>query len=72
MAYLPFFLLILGVFGIAVKKSTLAKLDAVKQLGGVVEETLTAIKVVASFSKEDREIDKFVTCSQQTSLVAKK
>ncbi len=37
-----------------------------------MEETLTAIKVVASFSKEDREIDKFVQCSRQTCNVAKK
>lgn len=48
----------------AVKKSTIAKLDAIKTLGGIVEETLTAIKVVASFSKEDREIEKFIACSK--------
>jgi hypothetical protein len=29
-AYLPIFLTILGVFGMAVKKSTIAKLDVVK------------------------------------------
>jgi hypothetical protein len=28
------------------------KLDVIKQLGGVAEETLTAIKVVTSFGRE--------------------
>ena len=69
-AYLPIFLTILGVFGMAVKRSTMAKLDVVKQLGGIAEETLTAIKVVASFGREERELEKFKEFSEKTRVVA--
>jgi hypothetical protein len=40
----------------AVKKSTVARLHVIKQLGGIAEETLTAIKVVTSFGREQREL----------------
>ena len=43
----------------------------VKQLGGVAEETLTAIKVVTSFTREDRELRKFARFSRETMEVAK-
>lgn len=43
----------------ASKKSVSDKLDVVKQLGGIAEETLTAIKVVTSFGREQRELEKF-------------
>jgi ATP-binding cassette, subfamily B, multidrug efflux pump len=55
-----------------VQKSTLAKLNVVKQLGGVAEETLTAIKVVSSFTREERELRKFSRHSRETMEVAKK
>ena len=58
-AYLPVFLIILGTFGILVKKSTSERLDAIKVMGGVVSETLYAIKVVASFGRESEELAKF-------------
>lgn len=54
----------------AVKKSTLAKLDVVKQLGGIAEETLTAIKVVSGFGRENRELEKFRDFSEKTRVVA--
>jgi ABC-type multidrug transport system fused ATPase/permease subunit len=46
------------------------KLEAVKQLGGVAEETLTAIKVVTSFGREQRELQKFTEVSARTKEVA--
>ena len=52
-AYLPVFFIILGTFGILVKNSTGERLDAIKQMGGVVSEILYAIKVVISFGKEN-------------------
>ena len=55
-AYLPIFFLILGTFGIMVKKSTADRLEIIKQMGGAVAETLYAIKVVASFGREKKEI----------------
>ena len=54
--YLPFLLACIGIFGMMVKKSTLEKLNVTKAMGGIAEETLTAIKVVASFGREDREL----------------
>jgi ABC-type multidrug transport system fused ATPase/permease subunit len=41
-------------------------------MGGVAEETLTAIKVVASFGREEKELEKFVTWSLRTLKVAKR
>jgi len=46
------------------------KLDVIKQLGGVAEETLTAIKVVTSFGREERELQKFTEFSAKTKEVA--
>jgi ATP-binding cassette subfamily B (MDR/TAP) protein 1 len=71
-AYLPVLLGILGVFGLMVKKSTLGKLNVIKHLGGIAEETLTAIKVVTSFGREERELKKFANWSRNTQKVAKK
>jgi ABC-type multidrug transport system fused ATPase/permease subunit len=54
----------------AVKKSTVARLHVIKQLGGIAEETLTAIKVVTSFGREQRELQKFTEWSVKTREVA--
>jgi ATP-binding cassette subfamily B protein len=70
-AYLPVLLAIIGIFGMMVKRSSLNKLDVVKQMGGVAEETLTAIKVVAGFTREDRESQKFEKFSENTMVVSK-
>jgi len=70
-AYLPVFFLILGTFGIMVKKITAAKFDIVKQMGGVVSETLYAIKVVTSFGREETEIEKFKKWTDKTEKVGK-
>lgn len=70
--YLPVLLTIIGVFGSMVKKFTMQKLATIKHLGGIAEETLTAIKVVSSFGREDRELRKFAKWSRRTTAVAKK
>ena len=69
--YLPVFLLILGTFGIMVNKITAARFEVIKQMGGVVSETLYAIKVVASFGRENKEIDKFLAWTRKTEQVGK-
>ena len=71
LAYLPILLAIIGIFGSMVRKFTIQKLDVIKQLGGLAEETLTAIKVVAGFGREDRELRKFASFSRKTHRVAK-
>ena len=55
-----------------VKKITAAKFDIVKQMGGVVSETLYAIKVVASFGREEKELQKFKEWTRQTEIVGKR
>ena len=69
-AYLPFILMTLTIFGLAVKKSSMEKLAVVKQLGGIAEETLTAIKVVTSFGREERELKKFAQWSEKSKEVS--
>lgn len=71
-AYLPVFFIILGTFGIMVKKSTGDRLDTIKQMGGAVSETLYAIKVVASFGREKKELQKFIRWSEKTRDVGRK
>ena len=70
-AYLPVFFLILGTFGILVKNITAARLDILKEMGGVVSEILYAIKVVASFNTEEEEVEKFKKWADQTRDVGK-
>ena len=41
-------------------------------MGGVVSETLYAIKVVASFGREDKEISKFKRWTRQTEIIGKR
>lgn len=42
----------------------------VKKLGGVIEESLTAIRLIASFANEKKEEDKFYKLADQTKKVA--
>ena len=72
LCYLPVLLGIIGVFGSMVRRFTIEKVENIKQLGGVAEETLTAIKVVSSFGREDRELRKFASNARKTQRVAKK
>ena len=72
LAYLPFLLAIIAIFGMQVRKFTIQKLNVIKSLGGLAEETLTAIKVVAGFGREDREVRKFAKMSRRTRTVAKR
>ena len=55
-----------------VRRFTIQKLAVIKHLGGVAEESLQAIKVVAGFGREDQELRKFARWSRQTQRVAKK
>ena len=59
-------------YGTVVKKATFASLEATKVLGGVTEEILSAVKLVASFAKEDSEFAKFDKQAQNVRRVAHK
>lgn len=65
-AYVPVILGAMIIFGSQVKKSTLEKMEATRQLGGVVEESLGAIKLIASFANEEKEVAKFEKLAKNT------
>ena len=50
LAYLPFFIIIIGIFSSKVKKVQAEKLSSLEKLGGHTEETLSALKLVISFA----------------------
>jgi ABC-type multidrug transport system fused ATPase/permease subunit len=58
-AFLPVLIFLMGVFGVQVKKSVIAKAGYVKKLAGAVEESLTAVRLIASFANEKKEEEKF-------------
>jgi len=58
-AFLPIIMIITGIFGSQVRKMTKKKMAAVKKLGGVIEEILTAVRLIASYANEDIEAEKF-------------
>jgi hypothetical protein len=60
----------MGVFGVQVKKSVIAKMGVVKKLCGTVEESLTAVRLIASFANEKKEEEKFVKLSSQVLEIA--
>ena len=71
-AFVPILLIIMGVFGGQVKKTTIEKITVVKKLGGVIEESLNAIRLIASFANEDKEISKFQKLAEETKTVCHK
>jgi ABC-type multidrug transport system fused ATPase/permease subunit len=72
LAFVPIIFLVMCVFTVQIKKAAIAKMGVMKKLGGVVEESLTAIRLIASFANEDKEEEKFRVLAQQVCQVAKK
>lgn len=50
---------LIGIFSVRVRKMTAEKTKAMKELGGMIEESLTAVKLIASFANEKIETEKF-------------
>lgn len=69
-AFLPLLLLALALFSGKVRRATVAKVNVVKRLGGVVEESLGAIRLIASFANEEKEIKKFDKLADEARNVA--
>lgn len=69
-AFIPVLLFILVFFGLKVKQTTAERLEVIKELGGIVEEQLTAIKVVTSFGRQDIAMEKFTVQSERTRQIA--
>jgi ABC-type multidrug transport system fused ATPase/permease subunit len=72
LSYLPLMLVVVAVFGGQVKKSTNRKREMSKKLGGIVEESLSAIKLIVSFAQEKREVDKFAKLAEENRDVSQK
>jgi len=64
-AFVPVLMILMGVFGMQVKKSAIEKAMIVKKLGGLVEESLTAVRLIASFANEKKEEEKFRKFSEK-------
>ena len=71
-AFVPILVIIMGFFGVHVKNATIEKMGVVKKMAGVVEESLFAIKLIASFANEDKEVEKFEKYADQTLEVSRK
>lgn len=71
-AFFPIVFICLVLFGIAVKKSTFLKVEVSKKMSGVIEESLSAIKLIASFANEEKEIKKFTDLANEVRVVAHK
>ena len=65
-------LFVLGLFGNQVKKQAIAKMTAMKKLGGAIEESLTAVKLISSFAQEKKELDKFSKLADDVRRVVQK
>ena len=72
LAYLPFLFIIMAGFGVVVQSTTLEKLTISKHLGGIAEESLALIKVVAGFGREERELKKFAKWTYRTRKLSRK
>lgn len=68
--FVPIMIILMIIFGGHVKKVTLAKIMIVKKLGGVVEESIHAIRLIASFANEKKEEDKFLKLAEEVKNVS--
>ncbi len=69
-AFIPIIFILMAVFGARVKTVTAEKMAVMKKLGGVIEESLTAIRLIASFANEKKETEKFRKLSENVKTVA--
>lgn len=69
-AFIPIMLFIMAVFGGQVKRATVSKMEVIKKLGGVIEESLTAIRLIASFANEKKEEEKFQKLSDEVKKIS--
>ncbi|CDW73063.1 abc transporter [Stylonychia lemnae] len=68
----PILLVILFAIGIRVQKFSISKQSVIQQMGGAVEECLMSIKLITSFSQEEKEIKKFEKFAEQAKEISDK
>ena len=69
-AFIPIMFILIAVFGARVKVTTAEKMEVMKKLGGVIEESLCAIRLISSFANEKKETEKFRKLSENVKNVA--
>ena len=57
--YLPLISGVFIVFGKKMKVANAIKMEAIKDLGAMTEETLSALKLVVSFNREEQALKEF-------------
>jgi ABC-type transport system involved in cytochrome bd biosynthesis fused ATPase/permease subunit len=62
-------MIIMILFGGQVRKATIERIVVSKKLGGILEESLSAIKLIVSFAQEDKEIKKVEAAAEKTKKV---
>jgi ATP-binding cassette, subfamily B (MDR/TAP), member 1 len=70
-AYMPLMLILIVVLGGISKRAAFAKLKSNKDLGGFTEECISALKLVVSFSQEDRMIELYKKKAAVTMEISK-
>lgn len=70
--YIPIFVCMIVLLGSQAKKTQIIKIKQLELLGAHTEETMSAIKLVQSFAKEDLATDKYVKIAKETELICKK
>ncbi|CDW90568.1 abc transporter [Stylonychia lemnae] len=68
----PILLVIVFAIGARVQKFSIKKQSLLQQMGGVVEESLMSIKLITSFSQEEKEIQKFEKLVDQAKQISDK
>ncbi len=72
LGFVPIILLTVTFFGGAIKTVSFKKLDVSRQLGGMIEENLTAIKLIVSFAQEKKACDKYAELAAKAKVVTMK
>jgi ABC-type multidrug transport system fused ATPase/permease subunit len=72
LGFVPVILLTVTVFGGAIKTVSFKKLEVSRQLGGMIEENLTAIKLIVSFAQEKKACDKYAELAAKAKVVTMK
>ena len=71
-AYLPLVVIATYIFGRSVRNAQLEKREVAKRMGGVIEEILSAVKLISSFAQERREVEKFVAVAEEARITSKR
>jgi len=70
LAFYPVIFLTIALFGKQLKKANMKKIEMSSQLGSIVEESLSAIKLIVSFAQEEKSMKIFSEIAGKAGKVA--